>query len=278
MFRADLTHFVAGYSGWKQKAFLDQYSEASNDLFENAKKYGYYNQLAHIFVLAFDNKGEQFRDIDKLEENLKYFYEGIDIAKRLGNESLLVEGYKKNVLIASTNGYFDTSNYYYELLTEVDLIKNNDFEIGIIYIGLGYNNSTAENFEKANEYYNKALIIFDRIKETEIVGEILYNMAINAMLANEYKIASEYLEMCLYIVKVLKRDGLKICNFSKLSGLLTLCYYRMGKIYSSKMMLQSSIQFLDHLFTTDVNAEIKFCITGERDNCTHDCSTCSGCH
>ena len=28
----------------------------------------------------------------------------------------------------------------------------------------------------------------------------------------------------------------------------------------------------------DVNAEIKFCITGERENCTHDCSTCSGCH
>ena len=28
----------------------------------------------------------------------------------------------------------------------------------------------------------------------------------------------------------------------------------------------------------DVNAEIKFCITGERDDCTHDCSTCGGCH
>lgn len=27
-----------------------------------------------------------------------------------------------------------------------------------------------------------------------------------------------------------------------------------------------------------VNAEIKFCITGERpQNCTHDCSTCGGC-
>ena len=27
-----------------------------------------------------------------------------------------------------------------------------------------------------------------------------------------------------------------------------------------------------------VNAEIKFCITGERpESCTHDCSTCSGC-
>ena len=29
----------------------------------------------------------------------------------------------------------------------------------------------------------------------------------------------------------------------------------------------------------EVNAEIKFCITGERPaECTHDCSTCKGCH
>ena len=29
----------------------------------------------------------------------------------------------------------------------------------------------------------------------------------------------------------------------------------------------------------EVNAEIKFCITGERPSeCTHDCSTCKGCH
>ncbi len=29
----------------------------------------------------------------------------------------------------------------------------------------------------------------------------------------------------------------------------------------------------------EVNEEIKFCITGERPaKCTHDCSTCSGCH
>lgn len=253
MFRADLAHFVAGYSGWKINAFLDQYSEPSNSLLDDAEKYGYYNQLAHICVLAFDNKGEQFRDIDKLEENLKYFYKGINIAKKLGNERLLVEGYKKNVMLASTNGFFNTSNYYYELLIEVDLIKNNDLEIAHIYNGLGYNNCTAENFEKANEYYNKALVIFDRIKETLFVGETLYNMAINAILANEYKIASEYLELCLYTLKVLKSDCLRICNFSKLAGLLTLCYYRMGAIYKCKMTLQAALQYLDHLYVSDVN-------------------------
>lgn len=39
----------------------------------------------------------------------------------------------------------------------------------------------------------------------------------------------------------------------------------------------SAQQALNKLMA-DVNAEIKFCITGERDDCTHDCSTCSGCH
>lgn len=37
-------------------------------------------------------------------------------------------------------------------------------------------------------------------------------------------------------------------------------------------------QALDALMAS-VNAEIKFCITGERPaECTHDCSTCAGCH
>ena len=40
----------------------------------------------------------------------------------------------------------------------------------------------------------------------------------------------------------------------------------------------SAQQALDELMAS-VNAEIKFCITGERPSeCTHDCSTCSGCH
>ena len=253
MFRVELINFLSGYSGWKKKMFLDRNAEVSDALLEKAEKYGYYNQLAHIYIFAFDNKGEQFRDIEKQEENLKHFYKGIELAKSLGNEGLLAEGYKKNVMMASTNGFFDISNYYYELLMEVDLIKNDAFEMANIYNGLGYNNCTAEKFEKAHEYYNKALIIFDNIREPVYAGETLYNMALNAMLTNEYEIASKYLEQCLFILKIFKRDGFRICNISKLYGLLTICYYRMGEIYSSRMNLQSSIQYLDHLYTTDVN-------------------------
>ena len=40
----------------------------------------------------------------------------------------------------------------------------------------------------------------------------------------------------------------------------------------------SAQQAMDALMA-DVNAEIKFYITGERPaTCTHDCSTCAGCH
>ncbi len=45
-------------------------------------------------------------------------------------------------------------------------------------------------------------------------------------------------------------------------------------IYSAFAKAQTDMNKL----MADVNAEIKFCITGERDDCTHDCSTCSGCH
>ena len=45
-------------------------------------------------------------------------------------------------------------------------------------------------------------------------------------------------------------------------------------VYIAFSMAQQAMNKL----MAEVNAEIKFCITGERDNCTHDCSTCSGCH
>lgn len=45
-------------------------------------------------------------------------------------------------------------------------------------------------------------------------------------------------------------------------------------VYSAFAAAQGALNKL----MADVNAEIKFCITGERDNCTHDCSTCAGCH
>ena len=46
-----------------------------------------------------------------------------------------------------------------------------------------------------------------------------------------------------------------------------------------KYIAFSEAQRAVNALMAEVNAEIKFCITGERPaECTHDCSTCSGCH
>jgi cell fate (sporulation/competence/biofilm development) regulator YlbF (YheA/YmcA/DUF963 family) len=48
---------------------------------------------------------------------------------------------------------------------------------------------------------------------------------------------------------------------------------------SEKYMNFAKAQQAMNALMAEVNAEIKFCITGERpSDCTHDCSTCKGCH
>ena len=48
-----------------------------------------------------------------------------------------------------------------------------------------------------------------------------------------------------------------------------------NSLYVAFVSAQSEVNAL----MNEVNEEIKFCITGERpSDCTHDCSTCKGCH
>lgn len=48
---------------------------------------------------------------------------------------------------------------------------------------------------------------------------------------------------------------------------------------SEKYQKFAAAQQAMNALMAEVNAEIKFCITGERPSeCTHDCSTCKGCH
>jgi len=58
-------------------------------------------------------------------------------------------------------------------------------------------------------------------------------------------------------------------RIEELTGIITA-----NKTYAAFANAQQAMNKL----MADVNAEIKFCITGERETCTHDCSSCSGCH
>lgn len=253
IFKSELLEFMIDYNGWRNIWLLEEDHIVGRELLENCKKYEYNNHLAHLYVYSYDNDDDLYKDVTNIESVLVYFNKGINIAKRIGNDQFLIEAYKKNVMAASTIGYYDVANYFYTKCYDI-VKKNNDLmEEGNIYNGMGYNCCTIEKYAKANEYFNKALMIFVKLNDINHISETLYNMAVNAILAEEYAVADNYLGMCLKMIKITRTFCVRVCNVSKLYGLKALCCFKMKILYNCKINLQSIEQYLGNIIERDAN-------------------------
>lgn len=243
-FKVKLLQHMISFQGWRNIWILLNDMKIDDDLISEAEKYDYYNHVAHIYVYSFDNDQKKYSDVSKMESTLPEFNRGIEIATRIGNNQMIIEAYKKNIMIASTNGYYDVANYFYAK-SQAIVIKSKDlFEEACIYNGMGYNCCTMEQYTKANEYFNKALLIYAQLDDIEYMNETIYNMAVNAILAEEYAMADSYLGTCLKIIKIMKSNSVRVCNISKVYGLKAYCCYKMGILYNCKINLQYVEQFL----------------------------------
>lgn len=251
IFQADLLALMVQMSGWHNVFFLTTDTEVSEDFIEHAQEYGYYNHLAYIYIFAFDNDKALFENIknpEYIEDRLLKFSEGIDLAQNIGNRFLILRGYRKIIMMTSANGYFDITKYYY--YKSQDIIGDSDkLQSAGIYNGLGYFNCTTYNFKKANEWYNKALDIYIELGRVDFIGETFYNMALNSILANDFRNAYNYLLVCVRVIKSLRLNDLRVCNIAKIFGLLSLCSVRMGYEYNCILYLDTNKQFLSHLLT-----------------------------
>lgn len=245
MFKAKMLKHMASMSGWHNIMFCADDIVVGQDILEEAEKYEYFNHLAHTYVYAFDNAVNWLAPMDVIEKEVARFQRGMDIAESIGNKHLMSVGYRKNIMLSSINGAFEfTTHYYgklYDLVGDSDPIKAAD-----IYKGLGYNLCATEKYEEANIYYNKALDIYYKFRMMDFVGETLYNMSMNCILANEFKTAYDYLQMCIKIVDTLHLNDLRVCNISKIFGLLALCSYRLGLYYNCEMYRNNTMLFLSH--------------------------------
>lgn len=245
MFKAKMLRHMASMSGWHNIMFCANDIVVEQEILEEAEKYQYYNHLAHTYIYAFDNDVDWFASMEEIEKQVSHFQRGMDIANAIGNKYLMSVGYRKNIMLSSINGAFETTTYYYgklyELVGDSEPVKAAD-----IYKGLGYNLCAIEKYEEANLYYNKALNIYYEYKMMDFVGETLYNMSINCILANNFESAYDYLQMCIKIVDTLHLNDLRVCNISKLFGLLALCSYRLGFYYNCQMYRDNTMLFLSH--------------------------------
>ncbi len=254
IFKADLLKIMVRMSGWHNIFFCKTNTEISDAFIEKAVQYQYENHLAYTYIFAYDNEISLFKEEGEIGENLVYFKKGIELARKLKNENLMLTAYRKNIMLSSSHGIFQVTNHYYyksmEIVGDKDPVKLAD-----IYNGLGYSSCAAEQYEEANRYYNKAIMIYYRLNLMYYVGETLYNMATNCILAGENEAAYNYLLTCMKIINILHLNDLRVCNISKIFGLLALCSYRLGMGYNTRIYLENSKQFLGHILKRTAQEE-----------------------
>jgi diguanylate cyclase (GGDEF)-like protein len=247
IFMSMLLMNMSELSGWKDIWICDKDIKVSDKLIELCYKYRYLNHLAHIYVYCFDNDVSLYNKVEDVEIRTPNVTKGIWLANKLGNDKFLVEAYRKNIMVASINGYFDVAGHFYEKSIEVVKRSGNRMEEANIYNGLGYNSCTADEYNNANTYYSKALRIFYECKSSDYISETLYNLGTNAILAEDYKHATEYLMAVINILAILKKNSLRVCNISKIFGLIAIAYFKQGNIYTAQIYVNKSKNFLRYI-------------------------------
>lgn len=250
-FKIDLLEHMVFFQGWRSIWLLNSTIKGLDNLIENCIKYGYDNHLAHIYVYAFDNEKERYSNLAGLNIKMPHFLKGVQLAKKIGNYYFMLEAYKKSVLMASTNGFYHTANYFNERIRDLS-IKYKDFlELAKNYNGMGYNCCVTENYEQACEHYNNALEVFMRENNMESVNETIYNLAVNALLAMDYAKADHLFQLCLKCIALIKSNSVNVCNISKIYGLRAFCNFMLGQYYHTMINLQYVEQFLGHIIALE---------------------------
>lgn len=251
LFKGELLYNMTELSGWKEIWICEKEIKVSDHLLESCKKYRYFNHLAHIYVYCYDNDFHLYRVIEDLQETIPHVLLGIRMAEELQNDQFLIEAYRKNVMTASYNGLFAASSYFYNKSLLVAKKTNNKVEEANIYNGLGYNSSASDHFEEAHEYFCKALRIYYTHKRSDYIMETLYNMGMNAILAEDYENALRYLLVVLDILQELRNNSIRVCNISKIFGLVALAAFRKGNFYEAQFYQNKAKQFLEFILNYD---------------------------
>lgn len=246
IFLAELMETQIQMSGWYNIFFCAQDVQVSDNLIDQLMKYDFKNHLAHIYVYAYDNKPEIVAKAYRSEELLLYFSKGVRLAKEIGNEQLVNMAYQKNIMIAATNGMYEIS-LLYDIRTFEALRNKTSVEVGRIYSGVAYNLCAMGENERAKRFYDKSISLFYQLRKPEDIAEVQYNKALSCIMCGEYSEAETYLNWCMKAIEKLHLNSLRVCNLSKLYGLLALVTILQGNRFRCEQYIDNCRQFLNYV-------------------------------
>ena len=247
IFKTELLKCMVKFRSWTNVYLWNVAFEPASNFLQNAEKYGYFNHLAYIYLFCFGND-RSYYDVDpEFCESHDFYKKGMHFADMLGNEAVKLRAYKKNVVFSSAFGYYPAVDHFYKKSLVILSKQDNLTEMGNVYNGLGYNRIVSEQFNEADAYFNSAMEIWYKLGKPENMGESLYNMAVNAMLAHDYQSGCDLLVTAVRIMKNLNQNKLELCNMSKIYGMIALCYIKLGVEYNAQLYLNRMQLVLYHL-------------------------------
>ncbi len=250
-FCAEVLEEGAQFSGWRDVFSVDfEKVIVREDMVKKLKKYNYMNTLAYYTIYGYDNDSESIERFVNGTES-ETFKSAISIGKELGNNNFLMSAYTKYIVLFSEKGYHKYSDKFYNEKLKIINTENIETRKAHQYLGIGYNSIIAEQFIKANEYFNNGIEILYNSKNAEGIVEALYNMAVNCICAQDFLSACDYLNTIFKMLNYLEVETIQICNASKLYGLLALSYYMIGNEYRCYKCISNMEVRIGHLLYLD---------------------------
>ena len=93
--------------------------------------------------------------------------------------------------------------------------------------------------------------MFYQLRKPEEIAEVQYNMALNAIMGGDYAKAESNLTQCMKAIEKLNLNSLRVCNLSKLYGLLALVSILLGNRFNCERYLINCGQFLNYVLERD---------------------------
>ena len=254
IFKAELLSVMARMSGWYNIFFCVQDIPIDEGLIEKLMQNNYRNHLAHIYIYAYDNRPEMVARAYRSEASLLYFSKGVALAKEIGNEQLVYDAYQKNIMLAATNGMNEIAMLY-SVRTYQFMKSRDDIYEGRILSGIGYNLSAMGKNQLAENYYNRAIEVFYHLRLPEDIAEVFYNRALNYIMQEKYARAEHDLLMAMKVIEKLHLNSLRVCNLSKLYGLLALVSIMQQDRFNCERYLLNCRQFLNYIIEKEKDNE-----------------------
>ena len=242
----DMLNILVLLNGCQDVFIWNMNLEIPKSILVNAEKNNQKNHLAYAYLFGFIDMEIMDTELEGAVncDQTPYFIKGMSLAKEIDNIDVQLLAWQKNGVVASSVGMFEEIIRYYNKCMEIMKDLNRPEEEIQIYNGIGYSCIINERYDMADECFNKAILKAMKKENPVMIIESIYNMSVNRISMGDYESVVTCNMTVFKIMNMLKLQRIRICNKSKLIGMMIFAYIKLGKFYDAKLNFDKMKTFL----------------------------------